>query len=220
MPLWMRLIVHTSLTAACATIGGAALVWPQWVAIDGARVSLGLEKEREGELNDRWEQLRGLSERLYSWRHSQRRVFLEDEVRRYPLTVSAVAQKCGVAARGVLVNQPSTRWRTASLTGEAWAEGASADLGEIRPQSVKVWVTGSFDGVYRTVASLCAQQQAFVPERWTLAPAKQAEAHPGTVVRAEVIGTVFVVHQPRELSKPGPVAAPLASGSGRQGWNG
>jgi hypothetical protein len=197
--LLTRILVHASLLGACATLSGAALVWPQWAAVDGTRAALELQKEREGKLQERWDQVRALNERLSDWRHAQRRVLLEDEMGRYPLAVNALGKKCGVAAQAAVVNQPSIRWRPAPLTGTAWADADGADVGEIRPRSVKISVMGSFDGVYRTVATLCAQQQLFVPERWTLTQGALPGGGPGSAVRAEVTGVVFVLHQGEEL---------------------
>lgn len=207
--LGIRVLMHASLLGACATLVGAAVVWPQWVAADGARAALTLQKERENDLSEKWEQTRMLNDRLYGWRSAQRRIFLDKELGSYPATVAAVAKQCGVAAQATWVNQSSSRWRSASLTGGAWSADA-ADLGEIRPRTVKVTVSGSFDGVYRMVATLCTQQQLFVPERWNVVPASEPGAKPGSTVRAEVVGVVFVLQQGDALPKPAKAVAPLA----------
>ncbi|MGV3722380.1 MAG: hypothetical protein ACO1SX_15845, partial [Actinomycetota bacterium] len=186
--------------------GAAALVWPQWLALDGARTALAIQQEREQEFEDRLETLRAMNERLRDWQQDGRRVFLRPELTSFGRVVQQVARREGSQVAKVQVtSQPSSRWRSVSMRQFAGDDQSEA-TGEIQPRSVRVVLTGSFDSVYRTVASLTRQQQLFLPERWDIAPAT-AGADAGGALRAEVWATVFAVQEPE--AKP---AAPVNSG--------
>src|SRR5688572_11515291 len=94
-PRQARWLFHGSLAVAFAAAGGALLVWPQWIAVDGTRAALAIQQERETEITDRLEVVRQLNERLRDWQRKDRRVFLPHEARRYPAVVRAVAEKQG-----------------------------------------------------------------------------------------------------------------------------
>lgn len=205
-PRSLRWLMHGSVLAASFAVGATALVWPQWLAVDGARTALAIQLEREQEFEDRLDTLRAMNERLRDWQQDGRRVFLRQELVGYGNVVKQVAQREGAQVAKVQVTaQPASRWRTVSMrqfAGDQQTEVA----GEIQPRSVRVVLTGSFDGVYRTVAALTRQQQLFLPERWDIAPAAPG-ADAGGALRAEVWATVFAVQEPEE--KP---AAPVNSG--------
>lgn len=211
-----RWFYHSVLALAFASGGGALLVWPHWVALEGSRTTLEIQAERERELTDRLDATRAGVSRLRLWDREGRRVFLADEVARYPVLAQAVAKREGATiVRAEVTPAAPARWRAVTLD----KSGGDVDetAGEIRPQLVRVVVKGSFDAVYRTVAGLTQQQQLFVPERWDLSGSPRAG------LRAEVLGTVFVVHQPDEEIPPatttpvgatGPVAQSVPLGEG------
>lgn len=199
-------MVHGSLLLASLTVGGVALVWPQWLALDGARTALEIQRAREQEFTERLELLRSMNERLRDWDQDGRRVFLRDELKAYDKVVRQVAAREGARVAKVQVTaQPASRWRSVSLR-QLGARGEYESAGEIQPRSVRVVMTGDFDSIYRTVASLTRQQQLYLPERWDIAPAAPG-AEAGGALRAEVWATVFAVHEPEE--KP---VAPLSAG--------
>ena len=207
---WVRWLIHGTLLTASFAVAGAALVWPQWTAVDGARAALSVQEDREQEFSDRLESLRALNERLRDWQNDGRRVFVQDELRTYARTVQSVAKREGAQLVKVQVAAAQGgRWRSVSL--QQFSQDGHAEVaGEIQPRAVRVVLTGSFDGIYRTVANLSQQQQLFIPERWDIAPAAGG-AEAGGALRAEVLATVFTVQEPEE--KPvapvntGPVAA-------------
>ena len=47
---------------------------------------------------------------------------------------------------------------------------------EIQPRAVHLVLHGTFDGIYRTVATLSQQQQLFLPDRWDIAPASRSRS--------------------------------------------
>jgi hypothetical protein len=203
-----RWLVHGSLLVAAFAVGAVALVWPQWLAVDGARAALTMQLEREEEFEDRLDSLRVLNERLRDWQHDARRVFLKEELASYGRQVQLVAKREGTMVNAVQVRAQSTgRWRSVSLR-QFVAEGQPEGAGEIQPRTVRVVLTGSFDGIYRTVAALSRQQQLFLPEKWDIAPSSPGDS---AMLRADVLATVFAVQEPEE--KPvapvnsGPVAA-------------
>lgn len=205
-----RWLMHGSVLLASFAVGATALVWPQWLAVDGARSALAVQQEREQEFEDRLVMLRTMNERLRDWQQDGRRVFLRQELTSFERVVQQVARREGSQVAKVQVTtQPSSRWRSVSMRQFAGGDQSDA-TGEIQPRSVRVVLTGSFDSVYRTVASLTRQQQLFLPERWDIAPAAGG-ADAGGALRAEVWATVFAVQEPEEKpSAPvnsGPVAA-------------
>lgn len=202
-----RWLYHIVLAAAFVSGGGALLVWPQWVALDGATTTLQIQQDREQELSERLDGVRAGVGRLRLWDRGGRRVFLADELSRYPVLAQAVAKRAGATVARVEVTQARpSRWRAVTLDKSGGDVNDTA--GEIRPQLVRVVVKGGFDAVYRTIAGLTQQQQLFVPERWDVSGGPRGD------LRAEVLGTVFVVHQPEEepetpapaSSSVGPVA--------------
>jgi hypothetical protein len=208
-----RWVYHAMLFAASAAGGGALLVWPQWIALDGSRNTLQIQQDRERELTDRLETARAMTDRLRLWDREGRRVFLTSEVARYPLMAAALGKREGAAQVKAEVTQASSsRWRAVTLDKSLGAVDDAA--GEIRPQLVRVTARGNFDRVYRTVAGLTQQQQLFIPERWQLV------GSPGGELKAEILGTVFVVHQPEDepvgtpAASVGPVASAAVEGRG------
>jgi len=198
--------MHGSVLVASFAVAAFTVVWPQWLELEGARSALALQRTREEEFSDRLDTLRAMNERLRDWDQDGRRVFLRDELIRIDRVVKQVAAREGSqVARCQVTAQPGSRWRTVSMRDIAGGHQSEA-AGEIQPRSVRVVLTGSFDGVYRTVASLTRQQQLFLPERWDIAPAPGNADGSGNL-RAEVWATVFAVHEPDE--KP---AAPVNSG--------
>lgn len=180
------------------------LVWPQMIAADGARTALQRQQQREQELSEQLEVVRAMSARVRTWQKDGRKVFLREEVRQYPALVRAVAQQNGVTvAAAQVTSRPSPRWHSATLHPAplAGAEGLETG-GEITPRMVRLVLTGSFDGLYRAVATLCRQPQAFIPDRWDLTPAAAAAAPAGSGLRAEIWGTLFVVDEPGEGPRP------------------
>ncbi len=219
-----RALYHVSLAVTFATAGGALMVWPQWIAMDGARTAFEIQQSREKELSERLDVVRGMQGRLRSWDQEGRRVMLPEEAAGYPTLVQAVARREGAQVLGVKVtNRPSPRWRSLTLHAAEWSGEQPAAAGEIRPRSVRVLLTGSFDSVFRSVASLGEQQLLFIPDRWSLVPlqGKPATAGSGATqlnsaagqrqVRAEVWATVFVVEDPAEKPKAPLGRGPLAT---------
>lgn len=207
-----RWLVNSSLLVLTLAVGGAGLVWPQWLALDGARTALQVQQEREQDFQDRLDSIHTLNSRLHEWENEGRRVYLAEELARYPSLVQAVARREGAQVLKVQVTtQPSGRWRAVTLQ-QFGSDGHAEVAGEIQPRTVRVVLTGSFDGVYRTVAALSGQQQLFLPERWDIAPAA-AHSEAGGALRAEVSATVFTVQEPEDRPvapvSTGPVAANL-----------
>jgi hypothetical protein len=211
-----RWLFHGLLASAFAAGGGALLVWPQWIAVEGARTALEIQRERERELSERLDALRAQNNRLRLWEREGRKVFLPEELERYPLLAQAVGKREGVSLIKATVTEASSpRWRAVTLERVS-ALGSTGPAGEIRPRAVRVILKGSFDSVYRTVGGLCMQQQLFVPDRWDLAP--QGAPGGGRVIRAEVWGTVFVAQEPQDTAPAAPVTAtPVASSSFGEG---
>jgi hypothetical protein len=207
-----RFLLHSTLFSAALGVAGVALIWPQWTAVDGARSALAIQEEREQEFADRLDSLRSLNERLRDWQNEGRRVFVQDELRAYARTVKSLAKREGAQVVKVQVAAAhGARWRSVSM--QQFAQDGRAEVaGEIQPRAVRLVLTGTFDGIYRTVANLTQQQQLFIPDRWDIAPAAPG-ADAGGMLRAEVLATVFTVQEPEE--KPvapvstGPVAANL-----------
>ncbi len=192
-----RGLVHAGLFFAFATVGGTLLIWPQWLAADGSRAALRIQAEREEELSGRLDGLRAMNDRLRAWDQRGRRVFQMDEIRAYPRLVKALATRHGAEAGKVLVTgRPSPRWR--GVTVQVNSPDGEMSAGEIQPREVRLVLKGTFDGVYRTVAALCQQNQLFIPDRWSMVPsaAPAGAAVRGESVRADIVGTVFVAHEP------------------------
>ena len=210
-----RWVYHTALLTAFAAGGGALLIWPQWVAFDGARSALELHQEREREFSDRLEVARATAGRLRLWEKEGRRVFVADELDRYGVLTQAVAKREGatVVKTEVTEGRPA-RWRSVTLDRTGVDAGADS-AGEIRPQVVRLVLKGSFDGVFRTVTALTQQQQLFVPDRWTLA--RGGKGASGAELWAEIWGTVFTVRQPQDDV---PEVPREGSGASRVAWEG
>src|SRR5947208_11444523 len=83
LPRAARWLFHGSLLLAFSAVGGGLLVWPQWIAADGLRSSLRVQRERERELSDRLDLARVMNQRLREWKNERRRVYLPAELRRY-----------------------------------------------------------------------------------------------------------------------------------------
>jgi hypothetical protein len=216
-----RLAFHGSLAVAFLAVGATLLVWPQWLAADGSREALELQREREQYLSERLDLVRAMNERLREWKTEGRRIFLPGEVKRYPLLVRAVARQHGTfVARVQVTNRPSARWRPLMVTTDPWLDEdvdpygdsylpAEATAGGVQSRSVLLVMTGSWNSVYKTVASLSQQQQLFIPERWELAPYNAPGAE-GKQVRAAIWATVFVAREPKERPSIAP-GSPVAS---------
>lgn len=217
-----RVFFHGALLAAFAVTSSALLIWPQWVSLQGAEAALVQHQERENELSGKLESLRALNQRLRDWQREGRRVFLPHELKGYDRLVKAIAGREGShVLRVTVTGQRTTRWRPVSLEHPEVAlepEFAPANAGEIQPRLVRVVLKGGFDEVYRTVAALCGQQQLFVPERWDLSTLEgSAPSGEGPKLRAEVWGSVFMIHEPAEAPAPAdgrPVAAVPGSDEG------
>lgn len=198
-----RWLYHGTLLAACAAGTGALVVWPQWVAVDGARAALELQQEREKELTDRLDAARAAAGRLRLWEKDARRVFLAEELTRYPVLARAIGKREGAAVVKAQVTQARpARWRSLTLDRSGVDSGGEV-AGEIRPQAVRLVLKGPFDGIYRTVSALSQQQQLFLPERWELVSQGVGKGE----VRAEIWATVFVVQQPGDDTPAAPVSA-------------
>lgn len=208
-----RWLVHGTVFSAALLVGGVGLVWPQWLALDGARAALEVQQEREQDFQDRIDSVHTLNNRLHDWENEGRRVFLPEELTRYGSVVQSVARREGVqVAKFQVKGAPAGRWRSVAL--QQFGEDGHAEVaGEIQPRSIRVVLTGSFNGVYRSIAALSQQQQLFLPDQWDLAPAA-ANGAEGGAVRAEVSATVFTVQEPEDrpvapVKSSGPVAANL-----------
>lgn len=208
-----RWLVHGTVFTAALLVGGFGLVWPQWVAQDGARAALEVQQEREQDFQDRIDSVHTLNSRLHDWQNEGRRVFLPEELSSYGKVVQGVARREGVQVAKFQVKPSSGgRWRSVALQ-QFGADGHSEVAGEIQPRSVRVVLTGSFNGVYRAIAALSQQQQLFLPDQWDIAPAA-ANSADGGALRAEISATVFTVQEPEDrpvapVKSSGPVAANL-----------
>lgn len=205
--LGARLLVHTSLLAVFAAVGGALLVWPQWIAVEGSRAALQIQQEREEGLEARFGTVQAMNDRLRAWNSEERKVFLPAELRTYPDRVRAVADREGAKVLGVRIGGPAApRWHSLAGAAGMWADAGEARGGEIRPVAVKMSFVGPFDAVYRTVVALGQEGRLVLPDRWQLEP----RALPGGAprqVRAEVTAAVFLVREAAE-----PPVAPVVSG--------
>lgn len=213
---WNRWLAHASLAAAFGAGGWAILVWPQWIAVDGARAALQLQQEREQEYAERIDNIRAGNDRLRAWDRDGRRVFLADETNRIPVLVRALALRQGTSVAKVQVtNHQGGRWHPYGIESTT-PNGTPVQSAEIRPRSVRIVLKGNFDALYRTVASLSQQQQLFVPDRWELSAGRDPKS-PGGELWAEVWATVFVVNEPEERPHTpvasGPVAASIPLGT-------
>jgi len=208
-----RWLIHGAVFSAALLVGGIGLVWPQWLAVDGARAALAVQQEREQDFQDRLDSVHALNSRLHDWQNDSRRVFLPEELNRYGRVVQSVARREGVQVLKYQVKASSGgRWRAVALQ-QFGADGHAEVAGEIQPRSVRVVLTGSFEGVYRAIAALNQQQQLFLPDQWDIAPAAPNGAE-GGALRAEVTATVFTVQEPEDrpvapVKSTGPVAANL-----------
>jgi hypothetical protein len=194
---------------AAAGTAGALLVWPQWLAVEGSRQALLIQQERLEGLEDRLNSLRALTERLREWNQQDRRVMLPEELDAFPAHVRQVGEQSAVRATAVRVtNQSAPRWRSHAVQAGIWSARDAAAEGEVRPVWVKVVLHGDFDSIYRTVAELSGGTRLFVPDRWDLAPAREAD---DGELRAEVWGTVFVA-RPNPVADEAAPAAPAVLG--------
>jgi len=203
-PRWRRVhaaqwLFHGSLLMAFAVLGAIVLVWPQWVAREGAREALARAAEREWELTQRLETVRLKSGRLRDWMRSERRVLLPEELQAYTDLVREVARRSGAAPASVAVTSlPGRRFRPARFDPGSWDDKAEAEGGEIQPRLLRVTLRGPFAAIYRTLGTLCGQKQLFVPERWEVA---RTPAHSAGLT-ATVLGTVFVARPARPEEPP------------------
>ena len=203
-----RWLVHTSLGVAFLAVGISTMVWPQWIAADNSHSAFELESEREKQFTDRLDQAHAQLGRIYDWQQDGRRVFLRDELNHFSAMVEAIARRDGAAAEKVKVSTAETsRFQSLALQAPD-RDGVPVPNGEIEPRTVRVVVTGKFDAVYRTVATLCQQQKLFIPERWDLAPEHGANRDN---LRAEVAATVFVVTEPNQKPEGSAAAGNAAS---------
>jgi len=185
-----RWLFHALLLFAFAASGAALLIWPQWVAVEGARAGLEVQRERQDDLEERIELVRALTGRLRTWQREGRKVFSQDEVARYPALAREIAGRNGARVLAVNVADRATnRWKSVSQQAGVWANADRAGAGDIRPYTVRVVLAGGFAETYRTVGWLSQQQQLFVPDRWEIRPEKN-------LLRATIVGTVFVVEEP------------------------
>jgi hypothetical protein len=198
----MRWLIFGSLLVFLIATGGIAIVWPQWTALDGARAALDLQRQREDLLRTRCETVRAENQRLRRWDQNGRKVFLSEELARYPGLVRAVARRTGVVVESItLSNQTSERWRWLTAQATVWADEQRAETGDIQPQSVKLVLTGSFDQIYRSVAWLSGQQQLFIPDEWEL-------REEGNELRLNLRATLFVIHEPADEDEAAPMGPP------------
>jgi len=208
-----RWLVHGAVFTAALLAGGVGLVWPQWLALDGAHAALEVQQEREQDFQDRLDSVHTLNNRLHDWQNESRRVFLPEELNQYSRVVQGVARREGVQVLKYQVKAASGgRWRAVALQ-QYGSDGHAEVAGEIQPRSIRVVLTGSFEGVYRAIAALSQQQQLFLPDQWDIAPAAP-NGPAGGPLRAEVTATVFTVQEPEDrpvapLKTTGPVAANL-----------
>jgi hypothetical protein len=201
-----RWLVHGCLLAAFAAVGGALLVWPQWIAREGSRTAVQIQREREQDLADRLETTRAMNGRLREWSKSGRRVFLPEEVQQFAGHAQAVADREGAVLLGVkAAEQVSPRWSGMAAQADAWVEGETP-AGEIRPVSFRLSVAGKFDAVYRTVVSLCGGARLVVPDTWELQPRAVPRAPATDELRADLLLTVFVVREAEEEEEELPEA--------------
>src|SRR5205085_10431960 len=135
----------------------------------------------------------------------------------YPAFIRAVAEHEGARVETAEVtDRPAPRWRSVSIRpsvgADPWADEEGEGGGEIQARQVHLVLRGPFDRVYKTVATLCGQQQLFIPDQWVLTPLRSARARDegaGTELKAEVWAAVFVVREPEEAHS-GRAAAPAA----------
>jgi hypothetical protein len=208
-----RLGIHTALLAAFVTAGGSLVVWPQWLLRDSSQAELAVQLSQEREMAERLEALTVQAAQFDAanelrpelWRKTVRAADLP----KFPSEVSALARLDGVKVMSASVTPEITpRWR--SLTVRAAHLGTPQQgAGSIRPMVATVILTGSFEGVYRTVARLCGRRQFFIPDRWNFVPRAGATAASGEY-KAEIAATMFVADyladQPVASTKPGVLA--------------
>jgi hypothetical protein len=200
---------HAVFASAFVALSTAGLVWPQWVALEGSRTALAISATRERDTNERLTQLRLLNERLRAWERSGRRVLLAPELTDLPAQIREIARRSGAAAPVVEVTEQTySRWRTVSVQGPE-LDDVSVPAGEIRPRTVRLVLHGTFDAIFRTVATLGQQQWLFVPDRWDINRA--AEGGSGAPpLRAEIWASVFQVLEPAPNTVTEPGARSLA----------
>jgi hypothetical protein len=225
-----RWFLHTGLLFAFAGIGGALVIWPQWLAAEQAWTAVRAQASQERELVARVRQMSLPSSAAEAWPQDRRRVFLEDEVEQYPVIARAVARREGARVELVqITSHPSRRWRSQSVPPpspvttpeDPWAgegpAGFSLTPGEIQPRTVRIVLTGDFKSIYRAVTSLCNQQQLFIPDAWDLTVVPPKGRKPGeekpaaTELRAEISATLFVVREPEEEQTQPVVAGPAGT---------
>lgn len=212
---WRRWLMHGALFGLFAVVGGTLLVWPQWLAREGAVAALALQEREAHALEERIAALRSAAGPAFAPGGGGpgevgggRRVLLEEEGAGFPALVRAVASRYGAVVLDARVTERlSPRWQPLVLEPTLDpAEPPSDDRArEIRPQTVRLLLAGRFEAVYRTLAALDRQEPLFVIDRWRMAPRPESDRG-GTLVQADVRGTVFVLREERDSPIPAGVS--------------
>ena len=189
-----RLLGHASLFLAFLTLAIMAVVWPQWLTLEGTRSTLALQQGELEALDERIEMVRALNARLRHWQTDSRRVFLESELGAVEEFVRQTATQQGVlVSKYEFEPRRSPRWRSTTVTDDI-SDLVDADFeedaGVIRPVAVRLSIQGSFQTVYSALSILTKQRRLFVIDRWQLRLTQDSH------VIADVVATIFVIKVP------------------------
>lgn len=194
-----RFGLHGALFATFVIGGVSLLVWPQWVLRDNSQMTLATQLSSERELETRLQAV----EEPGTWKTATtsarpelwRKTLTGDELQKFPRQVQAVAGSEGVKVVHVsFTPEVTSRWRP--VTRRAISQGVpKSGAGAVRPMVATVILTGSFEGLYRTVTRLCDRQKLFIPDRWNFAP-RAGTGTPPTEFKAEIAATMFVAGKP------------------------
>lgn len=183
-----RWAIYSGALLVCLFVAGFTILWPGWVEVDGLRTALRIQSEREQEVEEHTQSIRRLVDQQRAWARSDRRIYLENELRHVPALIKQAASAHGSrCTRVTLTKRQSERWGGLQIQALRWSETA-ASAARIESRVVVVHLEGSFEGIYRTVSALMSQQQAFLPERWDL-----VRTTGGGPVRATISATLFSV---------------------------
>lgn len=196
-----RLGIHGALLATFVTGGISLLVWPQWLTRDNSQIALAAQLSRERELETRLEGVQAPAQWAKASETTRpelwRKALTAGDLERFPSRVQSLANAEGVKVAHVSFTPEVTpRWR--AVTQRAFLLGApKAGAGAVRPMVATVILTGSFEGLYRTVTRLCEREQLFIPDRWNFVP-RDGSGSPPNEYKAEVAATVFVMGKPAQ----------------------
>lgn len=196
-----RLGIHSVLLATFVMGEIALLVWPQWLTRDSSQAALSSQLSRERELETRLQSAQDPVRWAETTRSARpelwRKVLTAEDLAKFPNQVRLLATSEGVKVAHVsFTPEVSPRWR--AVTQRAFLLGAPKEgPGAVRPMVATVILTGSFEGLYRTVTRLCERRQLFIPDRWNFVP-RDGVGSPPTEYKAEIAATMFVAGKPAE----------------------